>query len=452
MSIELKPLEANDREQFITDNQEAFNYGALEEFGKRDDHFEEGSEIISHKTIEQSIDGGEAYRIIQGDKKVGGLVLRVNGNKGELDLLFVSPKAHSKGIGYAAWCAVEKLHPEVKVWETVTPYFEKRNIHFYVNRCGFHIVEFFNSHHTDPNEPYMGKDPDEQFPDGMFRFEKRLNMDQQKIGSFLKALRCEKGLTQAVLAEQLNTTNRSISRWETGNTMPDISILIELAEFYQVDIKEILNGERQSEKMNEDVKVTAEKVAEYSKKANKKKITKVVTLMIIPIIVLTALLVIVFSSRSVQVLPNIYPAYQQVTIDSKVTEKLINDYVTGHMPEAPVNSHNFSNIKVFSVEEKQSEDYYVYAWVYEAAYSYNDGVLTEESCSSYPCRFELIKENESFRVVNADVPRDGYYIEDRKKLFPGYVIEMIETVQEDGTVRTLSDKTLADAKAYFNVK
>lgn len=40
MSIELKPLEANDREQFITDNQEAFNYGALEEFGKRDDHFE----------------------------------------------------------------------------------------------------------------------------------------------------------------------------------------------------------------------------------------------------------------------------------------------------------------------------------------------------------------------------------------------------------------------------
>ena len=67
----------------------------------------------------------------------------------DLDLLFVSPKAHSKGIGYAAWCAVERLHPEVAVWETVTPYFEKRNIHFYVNRCGFHIVEFFNNHHPD---------------------------------------------------------------------------------------------------------------------------------------------------------------------------------------------------------------------------------------------------------------------------------------------------------------
>ena len=61
------------------------------------------------------------------------------------------------------------------VWETVTPYFEKRNIHFYVNRCGFHIVEFYNSHHSDPNDPDAGQQMDEQFPDGMFRFEKRMN-------------------------------------------------------------------------------------------------------------------------------------------------------------------------------------------------------------------------------------------------------------------------------------
>ncbi len=171
-NIRLVPLERDDREQFITDNQEAFNYGALEEFGRRDNHFEEDGEIISRDTIEKSIDSGEAYRIMQGDEKVGGLVLRVNGDKGDLDLLFVLPKAHSKGIGYAAWCAVEKLHPEVKVWETVTPYFETRNIHFYVNRCGFHIVEFFNSHHPDPNEKESADEIDEQEHDGMFRFEK----------------------------------------------------------------------------------------------------------------------------------------------------------------------------------------------------------------------------------------------------------------------------------------
>ena len=172
--VTLIPLTQDDRERFILDNQEAFNYGALEEFGRRDDHFEEAGEIISRETIERSIDSGEAYRILCGGEKVGGAVIKVGGDRGELELLFVSPKAHSKGIGYAAWCEIERLHPEVKVWETVTPYFEKRNIHFYVNRCGFHIVEFFNSHHPDPNDPDAEASPDEQFQDGMFRFEKRM--------------------------------------------------------------------------------------------------------------------------------------------------------------------------------------------------------------------------------------------------------------------------------------
>ena len=173
--VELIPLHPSDREQFILDNQEAFNFGALEEFGRRDDHFEEDDQIIARETIEASIDGGEAYRIVQDGQQVGGVVIKVEGERGDLELLFVSPRVHSKGIGYAAWCAVEKLHPEVMVWETVTPYFEKRNIHFYVNRCGFHIVEFFNSHHPDPNDPDMAKEMDEHFSDGMFRFEKKTN-------------------------------------------------------------------------------------------------------------------------------------------------------------------------------------------------------------------------------------------------------------------------------------
>jgi hypothetical protein len=59
--VQLVPLEASDREQFIKDNQEAFNYGAMEELGCRDEHFEDDGQIISRETIEQSIDSGEAY-------------------------------------------------------------------------------------------------------------------------------------------------------------------------------------------------------------------------------------------------------------------------------------------------------------------------------------------------------------------------------------------------------
>lgn len=172
--VRLAPLTSDDRELFIRDNQEAFRYGALEEFGLRDNHFEEDGEIISRETIERSIDGGDAYRIVKDGRSVGGGVVRVKGTRGVLDLLFVAPNSHSKGIGYAAWRAVERLYPEVTVWETVTPYFEKRNIHFYVNRCGFHIVEFYNSRHPDPNDPDEVKEEDGQFSDGMFRFEKKM--------------------------------------------------------------------------------------------------------------------------------------------------------------------------------------------------------------------------------------------------------------------------------------
>ena len=164
--VKLTPLEADDREQFITDNQTAFNYGALEEFGTRDEHFEEDNNVISRETINKSIDSGTAYRIMLDGQKVGGVVVDVDGEKGDLELLFVKPKCHSKGIGYKAWCEIEKLYPDVKIWETVTPYFEKRNIHFYVNRCGFKIVELFNKYHGNVNED------DELFE--MFRFEKRM--------------------------------------------------------------------------------------------------------------------------------------------------------------------------------------------------------------------------------------------------------------------------------------
>ena len=60
-------------------------------------------------------------------------------------------------------------------------------------------------------------------------------MDPKKIGEFLKVLRREKGLTQEQLAEVLHVSGRSVSRWETGSNMPDLSILIQIAEFYDVE-------------------------------------------------------------------------------------------------------------------------------------------------------------------------------------------------------------------------
>ena len=186
-NITLTRLTDDDREQFILDNQRAFKYVAMEEFGERDSRFEEGDEIISRRTIETCIDGGVAYRIREDGRIVGGLVLKINEETqhNELELLFVNPEVHSKGIGYAAWKEVESLYPETKVWETCTPYFETRNIHFYVNKCGFHIVEFFNRYHPEPYDPEMGdacdSEQDEE-NDGMFRFEKKMKASENSGG------------------------------------------------------------------------------------------------------------------------------------------------------------------------------------------------------------------------------------------------------------------------------
>ena len=98
-------------------------------------------------------------------------------------------------------------------------------------------------------------------------------MDQKKIGSFLKELRNEKGITQEQAADEFGVAQRTVSRWETGSNMPDLSILIEIAEFYEVDIKEIIDGERKSENMDKEAKETLIKVAEYAD-AEKNKLEK----------------------------------------------------------------------------------------------------------------------------------------------------------------------------------
>lgn len=98
-------------------------------------------------------------------------------------------------------------------------------------------------------------------------------MDQQKIGAFLKELRREKTVTQEQLAETLNVSRRTVSRWETGSNMPDLDVLMEMADYYKVDIRELLDGERKSEQMNHEMKETVLKVADYSNE-EKLKLTK----------------------------------------------------------------------------------------------------------------------------------------------------------------------------------
>ena len=167
MNFKLIPITDSDLTHYKADMQEAFQKGFEEHFGKTTET------ILPEKDIDQSLNtkGAVAYKAVVDDEMVGGAVVVIDEETqhNHLDLLFVKYGVQSKGIGKAIWFEIEKLHPKTEVWETCTPYFERRNIHFYVNVCGFHIVEFFNEKHPmpDPPEDFIG-DGNE----GMFKFKK----------------------------------------------------------------------------------------------------------------------------------------------------------------------------------------------------------------------------------------------------------------------------------------
>ena len=168
MNVELRLLEKADLPQYKSDMQEAFQLGALEGGG-----LEGGELVLPEKDIDRSLHtkGAIAYKAVEDGSIIGRAIIVLNPEKkqGHLDFLYVKHGIQSKGVGQWIWKQIEALHPQITVWETCTPYFERRNIHFYVNVCGFHIVEYFHAGHRDPNEPeggYTGGDF------GMFAFRK----------------------------------------------------------------------------------------------------------------------------------------------------------------------------------------------------------------------------------------------------------------------------------------
>ena len=171
MNIRLIPIKETEKEKFIKDLQSAFEVAVIKEYGKQD------GETIPRKYIEDSINqkGVETFNISLNNEIVGGVAIAINKKTmhNSLELFFIKENYQSKGIGLSVWKAVEKKYPNTKVWETVAPYFEQRNIHFYVNSCGFKIVEFFNPYHKDDNIDNM-QENNTIGQDYFFRFEKEM--------------------------------------------------------------------------------------------------------------------------------------------------------------------------------------------------------------------------------------------------------------------------------------
>ena len=169
MNILLTEVQPEDIPLYKKTMQAAFQQGFEEVFGPTDQM------ILPESDIDASLkaDGAIAYKaVVDGDIAGGAVVVIDERNKRhELALLFVKPEAKGKGIGTTMWFEIERRHSDAVSWETCTPYFDQRNIHFYVNVCGFHIVEFFHEHHPMDN---MTEDFAGDGGQGMFAFRKQM--------------------------------------------------------------------------------------------------------------------------------------------------------------------------------------------------------------------------------------------------------------------------------------
>ena len=212
-------------------------------------------------------------------------------------------------------------------------------------------------------------------------------MDQEKIGKYIRSKRKEKNITQQELASRLGVSEKTVSNWENGRNMPDLSLFNPLCEELNISINDLMNGEKvdnnnYQKKLEENLVNTIN----YSNKKTNNKIGKICILFIILFITLfiTFLLFVLFNKNNIE--PDTYPIYNKVYLDKQVLEPVLKNHILdnillGEFKDEHEELKNFASFKIFSTEQKSNNNYYIYTWVLELSYIYSNGCLTEERWS-----------------------------------------------------------------------
>ena len=287
-------------------------------------------------------------------------------------------------------------------------------------------------------------------------------MDQVKIGKFIAELRKEKNMTQQQLGDKIGVSFKTISKWENGRGLPDLSLMKPLCDELGISINEFISGEKIDKKEYQDkFEENVLNTINYSQRQIKKARNKFAIIM--GIIILFLITFGTLFGIDINRMRNNEPVFfstwgfdyfPPVNLDDEKIINSIENYIVANGDEHKRhdNSKTFASIRTFLIDEKEENNlYYVYAWVQEECFYYEDGKIMNESGSSIPYKFVVEKTNDKFVVTDSTIPRDGgYYLKDLKNIFPKGVRKEIDNVHQDGTIEKLSLNNYQKAEFYFN--
>lgn len=287
-------------------------------------------------------------------------------------------------------------------------------------------------------------------------------MNQEKIGDFIAKIRKEKNMTQQNLADKLSVSDKTISKWENGRGMPDLSLISPLCDILEITINELLSGEYLNEsnyqyKQDENI-INAINYSRLKIKSNNK-IFRIIIGIIIGLVVLIMLMFFIDvrqMNRNKEVIFSTWGFKYSPAIDISDLEiyGVIKNYLVEKGDSEDKNHigiKTFVSMHSYLLEDINSEKYYVYAWVNEAKYYLENDELKKDTGLSVPYKFVVEKRNNQYYVSDSRTPRAGsYYEEDMKNIFPKSVRKDMENVYDDGTSMMLELDIEEQVKLFFH--
>lgn len=228
-----------------------------------------------------------------------------------------------------------------------------------------------------------------------------------KIGKFIAELRKEKGMTQKELGEKLYISDKAVSKWERGLSIPDLAILEKLASVLNVEISDILMGKKGKHK---EIDIE-EEINKATSELKRKQIKRIIVIIFIFILLSIIMIFIIFK--------NVYLGYEEEKV-KYVNSSGMSDVIKLGIPKfsfdekSMENSYTFKNIRNKKVLEKELNDYFKtlkYVSCNDSIYYYN--------------------EEEDFTIVNYDVINHYLFSTISVQLYNGDYCKMLKYKQDD---------------------